>query len=979
MQKEIKEISKISEYIESLQASQRFRTQIAHHTILPESPAAWSQTKERWPAEIQRVMQQAGIGKLYRHQAEALDYLRAGEHVIVATPTASGKTLIYNLPVLEKILQDDGAKALYIFPLKALAQDQLRTFTRMGAALQARTPQAAIYDGDTSAWHRRRIRAAPPHVIMTNPEMLHLSVLAHHHQWAAFISGLEIVVIDEVHTYRGVMGSHMAQVFRRFQRVCRYYGASPAFIFNSATVANPSQLVQQLTGLQAQVILHSGAPQGKRHFLFIDAVDGAVQAAILLLKAALRRALRTIVYTQSRKLTELIALWAAKEPGERAGKISAYRAGFLPEERREIEAKLASGELLAVVSTSALELGIDIGDLDLCLLVGYPGSIVATWQRGGRVGRSGQDSALILIPGEDALDQYFMRNPQDFLLREPEAAVINPDNREILKRHLVCAAAELPLSIKEPLLAEAPVKACVDELIAAGKLLAGRDGQDFYASRKSPHRHVNLRGSGSRFSIETTESRERIGEIDGFKAFREVHPGAIYLHKGETYLVEDLDIETRTAKVSLADVNFYTRVRANKDTEILEIYEEKRVWGTSVTLGRLKVTDQVSGYEKWSIHVKRRISTFTLDLPPQVFETEGIWFKIPAAVQRGCESKYLHFMGGIHAMEHAAIGILPLLVMTDRNDLGGIATPAHPQAGSPAVFIYDGVPGGAGLTREAYRRAETLLKHTLRVMASCACESGCPSCVHSPKCGSGNRPIDKGAAIFILERLKKPPQKYEQETSARLHASQTTALQMVHDALRQKGVQSAAKKALPGMGRDSMRYGVIDLETQKSAADVGGWHHADQMLISCAVLYVSDEDRYIEFMDSQVEALIERLKELELVVGFNIKRFDYRVLSGYSDFPFARLPTLDILEKIHAHLGYRISLDHLAQVTLGTHKEADGLQALKWWSEGQIRKLIVYCRKDVKITRDLFLFGRKNAYLLFNNKAGQTVRVPVKW
>ena len=392
MQKEIKEISKISEYIESLQASQRFRTQIAHHTILPESPAAWSQTKERWPAEIQRVMQQAGIGKLYRHQAEALDYLRAGEHVIVATPTASGKTLIYNLPVLEKILQDDGAKALYIFPLKALAQDQLRTFTRMGAALQARTPQAAIYDGDTSAWHRRRIRAAPPHVIMTNPEMLHLSVLAHHHQWAAFISGLEIVVIDEVHTYRGVMGSHMAQVFRRFQRVCRYYGASPAFIFNSATVANPSQLVQQLTGLQAQVILHSGAPQGKRHFLFIDAVDGAVQAAILLLKAALRRALRTIVYTQSRKLTELIALWAAKEPGERAGKISAYRAGFLPEERREIEAKLASGELLAVVSTSALELGIDIGDLDLCLLVGYPGSIVATWQRGGRVGRSGQDS-----------------------------------------------------------------------------------------------------------------------------------------------------------------------------------------------------------------------------------------------------------------------------------------------------------------------------------------------------------------------------------------------------------------------------------------------------------------------------------------------------------------------------------------------------------------------------------------------------------
>lgn len=971
--------SKVSEYVDSLKSSQRFGHQVVYHTVLPKSPVSWAKPRQDWPPALDEILRHSGIDKLYRHQSEALDYIRSGEHVVVATPTASGKTLIYNLPVFEKILHKKEAKALYLFPLKALAQDQLKTFSKMASFFKKATPRAEIYDGDTTTWRRKQIRATPPNVVMTNPEMLHLSLLPYHQQWRSFLAGIEIVVVDEVHTYRGVMGSQMAQVFRRFRRICTYYGACPTFVFSSATVANPGQLVEQLTGLKAQTVCRSGAPQGKRHLVFIDAVDGPAQAAIHLLKAALHRKLRTIVYTQSRKMTELISIWAGNVSGPLAKKISAYRAGFLPEERRDIEAGLASGDLLAVVSTSALELGIDIGDLDLCLLVGYPGSIVATWQRGGRVGRSGQDSIMVLISGEDALDQYFMRNPKELIQREPEAAVVNPYNTEILRRHLVCAAAELPLKADEPFMAEQTVKTIAESLTHQGQLLKGAAGQEYFASRKSPHRHVNLRGSGSRFNIETTQNGINKGEIDGFRAFRETHPGAIYLHRGETYLVDALELETRTVKVSQADVSYYTRVRGHKDTEILEIFEEKSIWGTTVSLGRLKVTDQVTGYEKWSIRVKRRINIYPLDFPPQIFETEGIWFKIPPAIQSDCESKYLHFMGGIHAFEHAAIGILPLLVMTDRNDLGGISTTFNSQVGAAAVFIYDGTPGGAGLSREAFARAGALLEHTLRAIAACTCEIGCPSCVHSPKCGSGNRPIDKTAAVFILRQMQDSSQTSGSKRRLKRAPASKRAINAVDQALMSTDVNQESTTEFGAEDRKDFHFGVFDLETQRSAEEVGGWHRAERMGISCAVLYISDEDRYIEFLEAQIDALIERLQRLDLVIGFNIKRFDYRVLRGYSDFKFETLPTLDILQEIHRHLGYRLSLDHLAQVTLGSKKTANGLQALEWWREGRIRDLIEYCRHDVAITRDLFLFGRENQYLLFKNKAGSTVRVPVKW
>ena len=384
-----------------------------------------------------------------------------------------------------------------------------------------------------------------------------------------------------------------------------------------------------------------------------------------------------------------------------------------------------------------------------------------------------------------------------------------------------------------------------------------------------------------------------------------------------------------------------------------------------------------------------------MDLPPLIFETEGLWFKIPLEIQRETESRQLHFMGGIHAIEHAAIGIFPLLVMADRNDLGGISTTFHPQAGSAAVFIYDGVPGGAGLSRQAFGRAQQLLTNTYDVIDACRCEYGCPSCVHSPKCGSGNRPIDKAAARFILERLKggQVPVAVHQPDEAHGRAK-SLLVPVKTDRIVPAGARHSRRQKLRLRKRTAARmeqtgpasrtkqirhYGVVDIETQRSAQDVGGWHRADLMGISCAVLYDSKQDEFYEFLDHQVPQLIERLQRFEMVVGFNIKRFDYRVLSGYSSFDFNTLPTLDILEEIHKRLGYRLSLEHLARVTLDIKKTADGLQALRWWQQGRIREIIDYCKNDVAITRDLFLYGEKNGYLLFQNKAGNTVRIPVDW
>lgn len=1143
----------VRDYITALLASP-FGRQVTHHRALPAREAAHAPNRRPWPKAIRDILARNSIDELYTHQARATDLIRAGRHVVVATPTASGKTYVYNLPVLERFLSDPDARALYLFPLKALAQDQLSTFTGLTDAWpEAARPRAAIYDGDTTDHFRRKIRQNPPTVLLTNPEMLHLAILPHHQQWTSLLASLAFIVVDEVHTYRGVLGAHMAQVFRRLLRVCARYGAHPTFVFCSATVGNPGELAANLTGLGGNfenrnlpvgegtlservsfphtpippnssiggnesaslgagagearngsaervkgatlpcggaggsapcsnaaaspisVITESGAPQGLRHFVFVNPDDSPSTAAIQLLRAALARGLRTIVYCQSRRMTELISMWAAEKAGPYRDRISAYRAGFLPEERRDIEARMSGGDLLAVISTSALELGIDIGGLDLCILVGYPGTVMSTLQRGGRVGRAQQESAVILVAGEDALDQYFVRHPNEFFDRPAEHAVVNPDNPVIAKRHIECAAAELPLPADEPWLAAPGAATALAELESEGLVLRSADGGTLLAARKRPHRHVDLRGSGNTFTIEDGDGTI-IGSVDGHRAYRETHPGAVYLHRGRSWVITRLDPGAQKVVVEQARVSWFTRVRANKTTDILEIYDQCEACGTRVFLGKLRVTETITGYEKRSVSGQRLLSVVPLDAPPFVFETEGLWFEIPDAARIATENELLHFMGAIHALEHAAIGILPLLVMTDRNDLGGISTPMHAQVGRPAVFIYDGLPGGAGLTRAAFADAGALFRATRAAIAECPCETGCPSCVHSPKCGSGNRPIDKAGALFLLDRMASgtpesdPVQPgleqggkqgeeaniSEEEVGVksrgaapdpagglavprtpflRPEAAGRSGHRLPDDAVRHDfqymeeggtryrpmpaehtGTEASATSgpnssqrhakphppmehamttsphdagplfASPAAGKTDGkilapvgRYMVLDVETRRAAAEVGGWHRADRMGVSVAVLYDAADDSYTPYEQDAVPEMLDRLRAADLVVGFNISRFDYAVLSPFATYDLHTLPTLDMLTKVKDRLSYRISLDNLAQATFGTPKSADGLQALQWWKEKRLDLIAEYCRKDVEITRALFLHGREKGYLLFTNKAGQAVRVPVAW
>jgi DEAD/DEAH box helicase domain-containing protein len=1022
----------VAEYIRSMLASERMRDMVVFHKRLPSFSARYADPSPPFPPSVSSLLASSGIPRLYAHQVRAIGLVREGRHVVVATPTASGKSLIYNLPVLESLLLGQGGHALYLFPLKALAQDQIRAFRSL-AGLAMPSPTAAIYDGDTTPRRRKKLRESPPNVLFTNPEMLHLGLLAFHHNWAPFFAGLKYVVIDEVHTYRGVMGSNMALVFSRLRRVCEYHGSSPVFLFSSATIANPAELASRLTGLDVALVDKSAAPAGPRHFVFLNPPDGPVGATMALLRAAMHRGLRSIVYTQSRKMAELIALWASSGKNGMAEKISAYRAGYLPEERREIEARLKSGDLLTVVSTSALELGIDIGGLDLCILVGYPGTVMATLQRGGRVGRDLSESAVVLVAGEDALDQYFMRNPKDFFARGAESANINPENPILLAKHLVCAAHEVPLAEGDILLRSEKARRVAREMEASGGLLRDAEGGLLHAGRKRPHQDVDLRGGGLQYSLVRADTGETVGRMDRHRVYYEAHPGAVYLHLGQSFKAEELCEPESVVRVLPAKTDYYTRARSSKQTEILEILDHRKVMACQVFYGGLQVTDHVTGYEKRRVRGGQSLGVFPLDLPPCVFETTGIWFVIPEAAQRAAEDMELHFMGGIHAIEHAAIGIVPVIAICDRNDLGGISTPYHLQAGRAAVFMYDALPGGAGLAWQAFRSAGDLLRKTHAAVSSCKCDFGCPSCVHSPKCGSGNRPIDKAAAVFLLERLMGMPQRPglgapqgtgrkrpldRKEPGAappRIPTAGGGARQMRPEGgmpvvAEKQGAPSMEtnrkapreklladrKKETPPMNqdkgvspggaqggsvpvKDNRHYGVFDLETQNSAEDVGGWGNLTKMRVSCAVLYDSREDRYFEYLEEDVPRLVEHLKGLPLVIGFNVKNFDYNVLKGYTRTDFRRLNTLDLLESVRQRLGYRLSLDHLATHTLGAKKTANGLEAIKFYREGRIAELVAYCRVDVELTRDLYLYGRKHGYVLFENKSKKRVRCPVEW
>lgn len=972
----------VAEYISSLKGSSKFGPQVVCHELFDQVPADYGkQLFSQLPEEIKKILAKQGINKLYTHQNEALRSVAQEKSVVVATATSSGKSMIYNIPVLKRLLENERSHGLYLFPLKALSQDQLKTVCGLANQHEFFKKKwqggvAAIYDGDTTTYARRKIRENTPPVIITNPEMLHLSFLPFHENWAHFFKNLDYVIIDEVHTYRGIFGSHVAWLIRRLKRILQHYNKKANFILSSATIGNPKQFSEKLIDEEINVVDTTGSPQSKKNVVFLNPWDSPAYSASQLLEASIKRGLRTIVYTQSRKMTELISSWTRPRLGELEDKLSSYRAGFLPEERRDIEKKLADGSLLGVISTSALELGIDIGDLDICILVGYPGSVMATWQRGGRVGRRGRESAIILIGSEDALDQYFMKNPNMFFAREVESAVVNPYNTKIISDHLQCAAAELPLNSDEQLLEHREVGLCLDEQIAAGQLLVSAEGTTYYSSRKRPQRNVSLRGSGSNLTIIDGETGSIIGEVDSPRALKECHQGAVYLHRNSTWIVTKLELEAREVIVEPFKSSYYTKPMSQKDTTILSTLATSTVFGCRISFGQLRVSEKVTGYQKRNKGTNKRIATIPLDLPEQIIETEGFWLEIPENCLKIVEEKKLHFMGGLHAFEHVMIALLPLFVLCDRNDIGGISCPHHEQTEGATIFIYDGYQGGSGLCAEAYHKAKGIIEKSLQVVSDCQCENGCPSCVHSPKCGSGNKPIDKTSCIELISSVTRLGDTQESKHVLN-NEEDTTAKQNTLLSLKPTNPHG-----LPGetTGIDVLpnHFGVFDLETKYSAEEVGGWRNIDKMGVSVGVVYDSRLEGCVTYLEEEVAKLIEHLSQLDLVVGFNNKRFDNRVLSAYTAVNLAHLPTLDLLEEVTGHLGYRLSLNALAEHTLGVKKAGDGLMALEWYKQGDFEKLARYCRKDVEITRDLLLSGLETGYLLFRNKAKKKVRLPLQ-
>ncbi len=953
----------LKDFINQLKESADHRDILTHYRYLPEKPAEYGNTT--LSPDLVETLQRLGIPRLYRHQAEALAAIRAGKNLLVATPTASGKTLIYNLPVLESLLRDSEGHALYLFPLKALEQDQLKALKELDAALPSPFLQAAIYDGDTPPSQRQAIKAKPPHVLISNPDMLHMGLLPYHASWSGFFARLKFVVIDEVHTYRGIMGSHMAQVLKRLRRVCAYYGSRPQFLLSSATIAQPELFVGHLTSLDVETISESGAPQPGRHYLFLNPPAGAPSVAAQIFARAIRQGLNTICFTQARKLTELIHVWTLRMVPELKRYISSYRAGFLPEERREIEHNLATGKMRGVISTSALEMGIDIGGLDVCILVGYPGTMVTTRQRAGRVGRQGRDSLIVLVAQADALDQYFIKYPDEFFGRPLETAVVDPDNRFVVKAHLPCAAQELPLKVDDESYFDLQAhEAVITELARERRLLHSAAGDAWFSRDRFPQKEVNIRGVGDSFAIFQTGKKRPLGSVDGHRALRECHPGAVYLHKAQTWGVESLDLERRNVWVNPVEPNYFTRIQTDKETEILEILETRQVAAFKACTGRLKVTETIMSYEKRRLPGQELLGLVPLELPPQIFETVGMWLEIPDAVKNAIYATGGHFMGGIHALEHLLISMFPLFALADRYDIGGISHPAHPQVGRAAIFIYDGYPGGVGLSARAFEILEDLLQRSQEVTAACPCEDGCPSCIHSPKCGSGNKPLDKEAAVSIAAMLLG----LEAPAADVPYAEATAAAPLPVD-----------EPVTGGTWLQQHKVGVLDLETRCAAADVGGWGQCHLMGVSLAVLHETHTGVATTYREHDLERLGQRLKKLDLVVGFNIKRFDYRVLQPYTKIRLAELPTLDILEEVYTNLGTRLSLNHLAEKTLGENKTGDGLLALELFAAGKWQELESYCRQDVVLTHRLFEYGAQHGYLIYQHRQGSLVRVPVDW
>jgi DEAD/DEAH box helicase domain-containing protein len=696
-----------------------------------------------------------GVTALYAHQAVAYEAAARGENVITATGTASGKTLAFNLPVLDALVAEPKLRALYLYPTKALAQDQARALAAFGL------PQlrAAIYDGDTPRERRPQIRKWA-NVILTNPDMLHVGVLPHHDRWGDVLQNLRYVIVDEAHVYRGVFGSHVANVLRRLRRAAAIYGAEPQFLLASATIANPGEQAKALVGAGATVVDRDAAPHAERTVAFWNPPlldeDLGVRASALgdaarILAGLVSRELRTICFTKSRKAAELVHRFASERVPELAARLSPYRAGYTPGQRREIEQRLVEGELLGVTATDALELGIDVGLLDAAVSVGFPGTVASLRQQWGRAGRKGRGLA-VLVAGEDALDQFFMREPELLLGRRVEAAITDHANSRILDGHVLAAAFEAPLDAGDAVTLgpEALERAAI--LAEAGELRETKAGF-VWGGRDYPAGRVSLRSTaGEAVAVVEAETGTVLGFVEEERAYSTVHDGAVYLHLGESYRVLGLDLDARTAIVEPFAGDYYTQAKKETTLAIERAADSRSRLGLEASFGDVAVTEQVVAYQRRSLRDGATLDTLPLELPETTFGTEAVWL-LPEPAQLEGLQQMPRLLGTLHAAEHALISLLPLWAMCDRWDIGGLSTNVHFQTGRPTIFVYDGHAGGVGITERGYTQLEGWVADTAGLLAGCSCKEGCPSCVQSPKCGNLNEHLDKDGALTLLRRL----------------------------------------------------------------------------------------------------------------------------------------------------------------------------------------------------------------------------------
>ncbi|HVE99703.1 MAG TPA: DEAD/DEAH box helicase [Mycobacteriales bacterium] len=747
--------------LSGLLSGPRYQGQLTHVEHVPPRTARTTAWPEWVPPLLVDRLARAGIPVPYEHQAVAAELAHDGSHVVLATGTASGKSLGYLLPVLSDLVADPKATALYLAPTKALAVDQLRAIR----ALTLTQVRAATYDGDTPREERDWVRSYA-NLVLTNPDMLHRTVLPQHPRWSQFLRGLRYVVIDECHGYRGVFGSHVAQVLRRLRRICAKHGADPTFVLASATVSAPDVAAGRLVGAPVTAVTDDASPRGPLEFALwepplTDANVGVRRSSTAetadLLTDLVVDGVRTLAFVRSRRGAEIIATQARRQLGEvapeLAGRVAAYRAGYLPEERRRLEADLQSGELLGVAATNALELGVDVSGLDAVLLAGFPGTVASMWQQAGRAGRRATASVAVFIARDDPLDTYLVHHPEALFGRPVEATVLDPDNEHILDPHLCAAAAELPLTAEDLPLFGDTAESRLADLVRRG-LLRHRPTGWYWARRDRATDLADIRGTGGPpVRIVEQATGRLLGTVDAAASHSTVHAGAVYLHQGESYVVDSLDLAHDVALVSAADPDYTTSAQDITDIRVVETLRSV-AWGEcALHYGVVDVSNQVVGYLRKRILTGEVLGEEPLTLPPRELRTRAVWYTVPLPLLARHGVEWADVPGAAHAAEHAGIGLLPLFATCDRWDIGGVSTAMHEDTGLPTVFVYDGHPGGAGFAERGYTAGREHLLATRDAIAGCGCESGCPSCVQSPKCGNGNNPLDKAGAVRLLDAL----------------------------------------------------------------------------------------------------------------------------------------------------------------------------------------------------------------------------------